>query len=81
MPSGRISIQEYSAKTGLLLKEETTSRQGDADVPLTVEYKNYKKAGNILLPTEITRNSGGQEFTMLYSDIKINEGVTEADFK
>ena len=81
MPSGRISIQEYSAKTGLLLKEETTSRQGDADVPLSVEYKNYKKAGNILLPTEITRNSGGQEFTMLYSDIKINEGVTEADFK
>ena len=81
MPSGRLSIQEYSAKTGLLLKEETTARQGDADEPLTVEYKNYKKAGNIMMPYEITRNAGGQEFTIVYTDIKINEGVSEDDFK
>ncbi len=81
MPSGRLSIQEYSAKTGLLLKEETTAKQGDTDEPLTIEYKNYKKAGNIMMPYEITRNAGGQEFTIVYTDIKINEGVTEADFK
>ncbi len=81
MPSGRLSIQEYSTKSGLLLKEETTSKQGDEDAPMTVEYKNYKKAGNIMMPYEITRNAGGQEFTLVYSDIKINEGVTEADFK
>lgn len=80
MPSGRLSIQEYSTKTGLLLKEETTSKQGDADEPITIEYKNYKKAGNIMLPYEITRNTGGQEFTMVYTDIRINEAVTEADF-
>ena len=81
MPSGRLSIQEYSAKTGLLLKEETTAKQADTDEPLTIEYKNYKKAGNIMMPYEITRNAGGQEFTIVYTDIKINEGVTEADFK
>ncbi|MEP7163573.1 MAG: insulinase family protein [Ferruginibacter sp.] len=81
MPSGRLSIQEYSAKTGLLLKEETTSKQGDTDEPVTIEYKNYRKAGNIMMPYEITRNAGGQEFTIVYTDIKINEGVTEADFK
>ena len=81
MPSGRLSIQEYSSKTGLLLKEETTSKDGDTDSPLTIEYKNYKKAGNIMMPYEITRNEGGQEYTIIYTDIKINEGVTEADFK
>ncbi len=81
MPSGRLSIQEYSTKTGLLLKEETSNKQGDTDVPVTIEYKNYKKAGNILMPYEITRNAGGQEFTIICSEIKINEGVTEADFK
>lgn len=80
MPSGRTSVQQYAIKTGLLLQEETTSKQGDTDVPSTIEYKNYLKAGNILLPTQITRNAGGQEFTMNLSDIKINEGVTEADF-
>ena len=80
MPSGRTSVQQYAMKSGLLLQEETTSKQGDEDVPSTIEYKNYQKVGAILLPTQITRNAGGQEFTMNLSDIKINEGVTEADF-
>jgi hypothetical protein len=81
MPSGKTSIQEYSVKTGLLLKEETTTVQGDAEVPMTVEYKAYKKFGSVMLPTEVTRNVGGQEIPLVYKDIKINEGVTEADFK
>ncbi|MBS1733277.1 MAG: insulinase family protein [Bacteroidetes bacterium] len=81
MPSGRVSVQEYAVKTGLLLKEETTSKSGDEDEPLTVEYKNYKKAGNIMLPYEVTRNQGGQEFTMVISEIKINEAIPETDFK
>jgi len=81
MPSGKLSIQEYSIKTGLLLKEENTSKNADQDVVETVEYKEYKKVGNILLPFEITRTAGGQEFTIKYADIKLNEGVTEADFK
>ena len=45
------------------------------------EYKNYKKAGTLLLPTEVTRNVGGQEIPFIYKDIKLNEGVTDADFK
>ncbi|MEP7143268.1 MAG: pitrilysin family protein [Ferruginibacter sp.] len=81
MPSGKTSIQEYSTKTGLLLKEETTTVQGDAEIPMTVEYKNYKKFGTLLLPTEVTRNAGGQEIPFKYKEIKLNEGVTEADFK
>ncbi|MCW3089179.1 MAG: hypothetical protein JWP81_248 [Ferruginibacter sp.] len=81
MPSGKTSIQEYAAKTGLLLKEETTSVQGDAEVPVTIEYKNYKKFGAVLFPTEVTRSMGGQEIPFKYKDIKLNEGVSEADFK
>ncbi|MBC7508589.1 MAG: insulinase family protein [Ferruginibacter sp.] len=81
MPSGKTSIQEYSVKTGLFLKEETTSLQGDAVIPMTVEYKNYKKFGAVLIPTEVTRNTGGQEIPLKYKDIKLNEGVTNTDFK
>ncbi|MEO6546812.1 MAG: insulinase family protein [Ferruginibacter sp.] len=81
MPSGRTSIQEYGAKSGLLLKEETTTMQGDAEIPVSIEYKGYKKFGGIMFPTEVTRNMGGQEIPFKYKDIKINEGVTEADFK
>jgi hypothetical protein len=81
MPSGRISVQEYAAKTGLLLKEETTTAQENADVPITIEYKNYIKAGKVLLPGEVTRTVGGQEIPFKYKEIKINEGVSDADFK
>lgn len=81
MPSGRTSLQEYSVKTGLLIKEETTSVQGDAEIPMTVEYKNYKKFGTLILPTEINRNAGGQVIPLKYSNIKLNEGVADTDFK
>ncbi len=80
-PSGRTSVQHYSVKTGLLLQEETTSKQGDEEVPMTVDYKDYKKVGNILIPHTVTRNVGGQEFTLVYSDYKFNSGVTDSDFK
>jgi zinc protease len=81
MPSGRTSVQQYAIKTGLLLQEETTTKQGETEVPMTIEYKNYQKFGAILYPTQVTRNVSGQEFTINYSNVKINEGVTEADFK
>jgi hypothetical protein len=80
MPSGRTSVQEYSSKTGLLLKEETTTAQENADVPITIEYKNYIKSGAVLLPSEVTRTVGGQEIPFKYKEIKINEGVSDADF-
>ena len=81
LPSGRTSVQQYSAVTGFLVYEETTSKQRDTEVPITVEYKDYKKIGNIMVPHTIIRNIGGQELSMKFSDIKLNEGVTEADFK
>ncbi len=81
MPSGRTSEQQYSIKSGLLLQEETTNFQNDQELPITIEYKNYQKAGNIMLATQIIRNVSGQEFTMNFSDIKLNEGVSDTDFQ
>jgi hypothetical protein len=81
MPSGKVAVQEYSIKTGLLLKEESTSKEEDQEVTSTVEFKNYIKVGGILLPTEMIRNEGGQELPFKFTDYKLNEGVTEADFK
>jgi predicted Zn-dependent peptidase len=81
MPSGKISLQEYSTKSGLLLKEESTSTEEGQEVTETIEYKNYVKAGAIMLPSEITRTVAGQEIPFKFSEYKLNEGVTEADFK
>jgi hypothetical protein len=80
-PSGRTSVQQYSTKSGLLLQEETTSKEGDMDITSTIEYKNYKKVGALLFPHNIIASSDGQEFNMTITEIKLNEGVTDADFK
>jgi predicted Zn-dependent peptidase len=82
-PSGKVATEYYSMKTGLLLKEETTTKLGGIDSPITIEFYNYKKAsnGNILFPTTIIQTLGEQQYTLTLKDVKINEGVTEADFK
>ncbi len=80
-PSGKVSVEYYSTKTGLLLREEKTTEAQGTEMTILVDYSNYKKVGTVLLPFSITQSVGDQEFSMNVSDIKINEGVTEADFK
>ncbi len=80
-PSGKVSVEYYSTKTGLLLREEKTTDAEGTEMTITVDYSNYKKVGNVLLPFIITQSVGEQEFSMNVTDIKVNEGVSEADFK
>lgn len=80
-PSGKIAIEYYSMKTGLLLREETTMDQAGTEIPISIDYSDYKKAGNLIFPHTITQAVGEQEFVMNIKEIKINEGVSDADFK
>ena len=80
-PSEKVKVEYYSTTSGLLLKEESTVDAGGNEMTITVSYANYKKIGSIMLPYSITQSVGEQEFAMNMTDIKINEGVTEADFK
>jgi zinc protease len=80
-PSGRISVQQYSSKTGLLLQEETTKKIEDLDAPVTIDYKDYRKVGNLMLPFNKIFNYTEMVYDLKYTEIKINEGVTDADFK
>ena len=80
-PTGSVSIQYYSMKSGLLLKEENTVKQKDTEVSEIVEYSDYKKVGNVSFPFTINRTVGEQDINVHVKDIKINEGVTDADFQ
>ncbi len=81
-PSGKTVVEYYSTKTGLLLKDESTvSGEGGQEAPFTTEYADYRKVGTLMFPFKITQTVGEQEFTMDMTEIKVNEGVTEADFK
>lgn len=80
-PSGKTTVEYYSIKTRLLLREESTTSTPQGEVTVTTDYSNYKKVGKLLFPFTITQLAGGQEVIMNTTDIKVNEGVTDADFK
>ncbi len=80
-PSKRVATQEFSAKTGLLLKEEGTQTVNGNATEVTIEYSDYQKFGNLLLPTKRTLSVSGQELPFTLSNYKINEAVVETDFK
>lgn len=80
-PSGKTSVEYYSMKSSLLLREESSTTTPQGEVTVTTDYSNYKKVGNVMFPFTITQVAGAQEIVMNATDIKVNEAVSEADFK
>ncbi len=80
-PSGKISTEFYSVKSGFLVREETTTTEGDMDVTVSLDYSNFKKVNNLVFPHTIVQTAGEQEFTMNLTEIKMNEDVTDDNFK
>lgn len=85
LPSGKFSTEYYDVTSSLLVKEESAKKAMGQDVTTTLQYGNYKKVGNIMLPftksISVQTAQGGQDFTIESKDAKLNEGVTTADFK
>ena len=59
--------------------ETTVNAQGQT-VTSVVDYSDYTKVGDVMMPQMQTVKSGPQTISMKMSDIKINEGVSEEDF-
>lgn len=84
-PSGKTQTEYYDVQSKLLVKLEKDEMSNNMTISNTVEFGDYKKFGNLLLPykQKVTMAAGGQEqsFEMNVKDVKVNEGVTAADFK
>ena len=84
-PAGDKTTEYYDVKTGYLVKTEKTTKTKAGDVQQIVEYSNFKKVGNIILPftssISVQSAKGGQDFVVEANEIKINEGVKAEDFK
>ncbi len=84
-PTGKAKTEYYDMKSKFLLKTEETKSANGTEVVTTVEFANYKKAGNIMFPYSQTitnaANGQSQSFELKATDVKINEGVTADDFK
>ena len=71
----------YDVKTGLKYQEVKTVKgpQGEVKVPTT--YGDYKAVNGILFPHSISVKQGPMNLKFVVSEYKVNEGVSEEDFK
>ena len=70
----------YDTKSGLKVAEAKTMEQGGKTITQTTNYADYKEIKGVKIPFEIIQNVGF-ELDIKMSEVKINEGVTDADFQ
>lgn len=84
-PSGATEMQYYDVASGLLIRTETTNETNGMSVTKTMDYADYKKEGDIIIPHKVTVTisvgENQQVLEMALKSFKANSGVTEADFK
>ncbi len=71
----------FDIKNGLKIKDVLVQEQGGQKATTTITYSNYKEVQGIQFPYTISIAVGPQKFDFIVSEIKINEGVTDEDFK
>lgn len=71
----------YAVESGLKLKEETTREMQGQSFVQTVTYGDYKPVKDIMFPHKLGQSMGPQNIEFTFSEIKVNEGVSEADFQ
>jgi len=71
----------YDVKTGLKSQEIKTVKTPNGDVQVPTTFSDYKEVNGILFPHAIGTKSGPMDLKFEVSEIKINEGVTDEDFK
>lgn len=75
-----ISIRYYSAETGLLVRTEKTSEAQGQQVTTVEDLSNYSPVNGVLFPYTQKIKTGPQVIVLKINNVKVNEGVTEADF-
>lgn len=76
-----VSHRYYSVETGLLVKTEATTEAQGQTITTVEEFSNYKDVDGVMMPYTQKITAGPQVITFMFTDIKFNEGVTDADFK
>lgn len=66
----------YSVATGLKIADVSKSEAGES----SMIYKNYKAVNGVMFPFTFIVNQG-MEIEITITDIKLNEGVSDADFQ
>ena len=73
------STYYYDVKSGLKVAESKTMEQEGQSISQTTSFSDYKEVKGIKFPFKTTLNIG-MEIELTTTDVKINEGVSDADF-
>ena len=74
------STYYYDVKTGFKVAEAKDVEQGGQKMTQTTYYQDYKDVKGLKFPYKTIMNVG-IEIELITTEVKINEGVTDADFK
>jgi predicted Zn-dependent peptidase len=70
----------YDVKSGLKIGDLITMEQGGQTMNKTNSYLDYREVKGVKVPFNLVQNVGFELNTKM-TDVKINEGVSDADFK
>lgn len=70
----------YDVKSGLKIADVITIEQGGKSMNKTNSYLDYREVKGVKVPFNMIQNVGF-ELNIKMSDVKINEGVADADFQ
>lgn len=74
------SFRYYDAETGLLKRVESTIESQGQIISSVVDFGNYSPVNEVLFPYSQTVKTGPQVLNFNFTNIKVNEGVSDADF-
>ena len=77
---GDDSFRYYAVESGLLVRVEKTSEVQGQSFTTIQDFGNYSPVKDVLFPYSMSTTSGPQVIQMNVTNVKINEGVTDADF-
>lgn len=71
----------YDTTSGLKIKEIETIKTPQGEIKSPTLFLDYKEVNGIKFPHKVTRSFGPQKVDFITTEVKINEGVSDADFK
>ena len=71
----------YDVKTGLKLRDVQSQEAQGQQISTSITYDNYKEVSGILFPFSLSQTAGPQTFDFKVKEIKVNEGISDADFE
>ena len=71
----------FDTESGLKLKEETTQEMQGQSFVQAVMFSDYKEVNGVKFPFMMSQSMGPQNIEFTFTEVKVNEGVSDADFK